>query len=165
MKKDSETIIDRVPKEWLELFRENEHHIRAKEILKDAIQMTLNSPEMTPEVKDIADFFIILLDETGNSFKYDAESVIRPVVKIAKAEGRDKGGKTRAKLDKRTGYLEEIEKEAVSRSENFKRYGYQAAFVAEMLKKYPDLKDGKAIIARLSRLKKTGLIKSLPKKQ
>ncbi|QOJ20725.1 MAG: hypothetical protein HRU77_08470 [Gammaproteobacteria bacterium] len=120
---------------------------------------------MTPEVKDTADFFILLLDETGNSFKCDAESVIEPVVKLAKAEGRDTGGKTRAAKDERTVYLDEIEKEAISRGPKFKRYGYQAAFVHEMLRKYdPKLRDDKAILKRLSKLKEKGLIEKLPNK-
>ena len=146
------------------LYEDNLHHIKARDILKGAIQTAMNNPAMTPEVKDTADFFILLLDETGNSFKYDADSVMNPVVRIAKAEGRDKGGKTRAANDARTEILQGIEKEAINRAKQFKRHGYQAEFVREVLKKYPALTDDKAIIRRLGKLKKKGLIEKVIKK-
>ncbi len=170
MKKTSDTVRSRLPEHFVKmvekLYNDNSPHIKAKDILKDAIQAAINDPAMTPEVKETGEFFILLLEETGNSFKYDADAVIEPVVKIAKAEGRDKGGKTRAKNDKRTACLDEIEKEAISRSENFKRYGYKAEFVREMLKKYEGiLSDDKAIHKHLSKLQDCGSIKSLPRKQ
>ncbi|OQW40473.1 MAG: hypothetical protein A4S08_04595 [Proteobacteria bacterium SG_bin4] len=155
------------------LYEDNLHHIKARDILKGAIQTAINNPAMTPEVKDTADFFILLLDETGNSFKYDADSVIKPVVKIAKAEGRDKGGKKRAENDKRTYYLKEIENEAIANSSKFKIYGYKAEFVREMMDVYginginrikDGLSDDKAIINRLKQLQKKGLIEKLNKK-
>ncbi len=146
------------------LYKDNLHHIKAKDILKDAIQAAIDNPAMTPEVKEAAELFILLLEETGNSFKYDADSVMEPVVKITRVEIPSKGGQQRAENDSRTKILEEIEKEAISRSKQFKRRGYQAEFVREMLKKHYTLTDDKAIIKRLGNLKKDGLIDKLHKK-
>ena len=108
---------------------------------------------------------IVFLIEDREPFKYDFDAVLKPVIKIAKAEGRDKGGKTRAAKDKRTTYLNEIEKEAISEAAKFRIYGYQAEFVRKMLKKYhPNLNDDKAILERLKQLKEKGLIDKIHKK-
>lgn len=146
-----------------EKLKANEHHEKAIEVLRKAIQLSASDPAMTPEVKNLAELFMILIDDR-EAFTYDFDAVMKPVVKIVKAEGRDKGGKMRAEKDTRTKCLNEIEKEAISNSSKFGRHGFQAEFVRDMLKKHPDLKDGKAILNRLRQLKQKGLIKKITKK-
>ncbi|SNX59269.1 hypothetical protein SAMN06296273_0709 [Nitrosomonas ureae] len=146
------------------LYEDNLHHIKARDILKDAIQAAIDNPDMTPEVKESGELFILLLEETGDSFKYDSDAVMEPVVKIARVEIPSKGGLKRAKNDPRSIALKEIENEAISRAEQFKRHGYQASFVREMLDKYRGvLSDDKAIISRLNKLKKTDKIRNCRK--
>ncbi|PTQ71415.1 hypothetical protein C8R26_1303 [Nitrosomonas oligotropha] len=148
-------------KKWIDdNLKANAQNENAMRILKEAIQAAANDPLMTPEVKELADMIVFLIEDR-EPFKYDFDAVLKPVIKIAKAEGRDIGGKTRAENDKRTAYLNEIEEEAISRATEFRRHGYQAEFVREMLNKYPNLKDEKAILKRLGKLKKSNSIEKL----
>ena len=142
------------------LYEDNLHHIRARDILKDAIQAAISNPAMTPEVKETANFFILLLEETGNSFKYDPDAVIDLVVQIARVEIPTKGGTARAENDKKTDCLKKIEGEAIARAKQFRRYGYQTEFAKEMLEKYPILEDDEAIKKRLRKLAREGSIES-----
>ena len=162
MGNEEKTWLELLPKhileQWQKSYENNLHHIKARDILKDAIQQAIENPSMTPEVKSAGEIFLILLDETGNSFKYDADAVLKPVIDIARVEIPSAGGTARAKNDKKTDYLNEIEKEAIARAEQFKRYGYQADFVRKMLAKYTELQDDKAIKTRLSKLAKDGKI-------
>lgn len=152
---------------WLEDgIKANTHHENAIGILKKAIQSAADDPAMTPEIKEIAEVFIILIDDR-NLFNYEAEDFLHPVIKIGKEEGRieitRKGGKKRAENDNRTQVLQKIEDEAIIEAKQFRRYGYQAEFVRNMLKKYPEIKDDQSILNRLIKLKKENKIASLKK--
>jgi len=142
------------------LYEDNLHHIKARDILKDAIKAAIDNQSMTPEVKETGEIFIILLEETGNSFKYDFDAIIDPIVQIARVEIPSKGGSTRAENDKKTECLRMIEEEAISRSKQFRKYGYQTKFAKEMLSIYQILEDNEAIKKRLRKLAKDGKIES-----
>jgi|GEM_PF-5710731 len=142
----------------------NVHHEKAIGILKEALQLAASDPAMTPEVKELADMIVFLIEDR-EPFNYDFDAVIDPVVQIARVEIPSKGGKARAANDERTEILQKIEKEAINQAGKFRRHGYQAEFVREMLAKYlSTLKDDKAILKRLGELKKKGLIEKFIKK-
>lgn len=82
-------IINRI----LKLCEDNAHHIKAKDILVNALETAMKHPDMTAELKETASLFILLLEETGDTFKYDADSVMAPVVEIVEKDTRSKSGK------------------------------------------------------------------------
>ncbi|MBL8497322.1 hypothetical protein ABF87_04285 [Nitrosomonas sp. JL21] len=158
------SLTDEDRKKITRLYEDNLHHIKAKDILKDAIHKAIDNPEMTPGVKEIGEMFIYMLLSCGESFDYTFDGAAKEIVDIARVEIPSAGGKARAENDEKTDYLKEIEKEAKARAEQFNRYGYKADFVREMLKKYPKLKDDKAINTRLGQLAKNGKIGRWQKK-
>lgn len=77
----------------VKIYEDNLHHIKAKNILKDAIQTAIDNPAMTPELKSTGELFINLLELTGNSFEYDPDAVIEPVKEIVEKDTRSQSGK------------------------------------------------------------------------
>lgn len=75
------------------LYEDNLHHIKARDILKDAIQVAIDNPSMTLEVKETGELFILLLEETGNSFKYDPDAVMEPIKKIVEKDTNSQSGR------------------------------------------------------------------------
>lgn len=142
----------------IKIYEDNLHHIKAKDILEDGIHKAINNPEMTPEVKKIGEMFIYMLHSCDDSFDYTFDGAAKEIVDIARVEIPTLGGKMRAESDEKTHFLQEIEKEAIAKAKEFKRYGYQAKFAREMLLKYPKLEDDEAIKTRLRKLAKDGKI-------
>jgi hypothetical protein len=99
MKNDSDTVrsvIDAMPdhlgKKIQELYETNLPNINAKDILKAAIQSAIDNPAMTPDIKEVGEMFVILLEETGYSFKYDFDSVIEPIKEIVEKDTKSQSG-------------------------------------------------------------------------
>lgn len=151
-------------KKWFEdNFKANEKNENAIRILKEALQSVANHSEMTPEVKEVAETLVYLIEDRV-LFEYSFDVLLDPVVQIARVEIPTKGGNIRAEKDKRTAIIKAIGKEAMKLSSNFKSFGYQAKFVREMLKKYPQIIDDKAVILHLNNLKKSGKLENYIKK-
>jgi hypothetical protein len=146
----------------------NAHHEEAVKILRTAIQSAADHPDMTKEVKEIADMFLLLFNERL-SFNYDSDAFFEPVIKIGESQGRSKNaqkaGRASAERNERTKYLNnEIKEEAIKQRKQFARYGYRAQFIREMMKRYPILVDDKAIAKLLGTLTREGLIPEYKKK-
>lgn len=145
----------------------NAHHEEAVKILRTAIQSAADHPDMTKEVKEIADMFLLLFNERL-SFNYDSDAFFEPVIKIGESQGRSKNarkaGRARAERDDKTQCLNEIKGEAIQQCKQFARYGYRAQFIREVMEKYPNLEDDKAIGRLLINLTSEGLIPEHKKK-
>lgn len=68
------------------LFEDNKHHEDAIKVLEKRIKEAIDDPVMTPEIKDLAETFLVLIKER-KVFKYDYESFFGPVIKQERNEG------------------------------------------------------------------------------
>lgn len=77
-------------------YRTNKHHEKALKILKNALQSAANDPAMTPEIKEIAEMFALLVEDR-EPFEYGFDAIINPVVKIVSRDTKSESGKNGAK--------------------------------------------------------------------
>jgi len=72
----------------------NGHHEKAIGILKEAIQSAAKEPSMTLEIKELAETFILLIEERS-MFEYDSDRFFDPIIKIDRSESGKNGAKWR----------------------------------------------------------------------
>ncbi len=77
--------------------RANAHNEEAMKVLLEALQSAANHPNMTPEVKEIADTLIILIEDK-TPFKYDFDTVLEPVIEIVEKGAQSNSGKHAANV-------------------------------------------------------------------
>lgn len=101
-------------KPFCKMYEDNLHHIKARDILKDAIQAAIHDSNMTPEVIGTGKLFLNLLELTDETFKYDANTVIVPIKEIVEKYTKSQSGKNavNAKLAK-THDIRAAAKEAI----------------------------------------------------
>lgn len=74
----------------------NAHHEKAIGIIKEAIQSAASNPAMTPEVKELADMLIFLIE--GRSMRdYTFDGIMEPLVKIVEKDTKSESGRNGAK--------------------------------------------------------------------
>ena len=75
----------------------NAHHIRAEKILLEHLRSAADHPEMTPEVKELVDTIILLIEKKYRLFEYDYHAYFEPVIEQEKRnaikESTSKAGK------------------------------------------------------------------------
>jgi hypothetical protein len=72
----------------------NGHHEKAIGILKEAIQSAAKEPSMTLEIKELAETFILLIEERS-MFEYDSDRFFDPIIKIDRSESGKKAAEKR----------------------------------------------------------------------
>jgi hypothetical protein len=70
----------------------NAHHEKAVGILKKSIQSAADNPAMTPEVRKVAELFILLIEER-NLFSYEFEDFLVPVIETVGKDTKSKSGR------------------------------------------------------------------------
>jgi hypothetical protein len=73
------------------LFEANAHHEKAVGILKRSIQSAADDPAMTPEVREVAELFILLIEDR-NPFSYEFEDFLVPVIETVGKDTKSKSG-------------------------------------------------------------------------
>ncbi len=70
----------------------NAHHEKAIGILKEAILLGASDPAMTPEVKELADMIVFLIEDR-NLHDYTFDGIMEPLAKIVEKDTRSQSGK------------------------------------------------------------------------
>ena len=79
-----------------ENLKANAHHEKAIGILKEAIQAAAFNTALTPEVKELADMLIFLIEDRS-VHDYTFDGIMEPLVKIVKKDTKSESGKNGAK--------------------------------------------------------------------
>lgn len=79
-----------------EKLKANAHHEKAIGILKEAVQLAASNPAMTPEVKELADMIVFLIEDR-NLHDYTFDGIMEPLIKIVEKDTKSKSGKNGAK--------------------------------------------------------------------
>lgn len=90
-------------------------------------------------------------------------NIIEELPAKARSETARTAGRARAANDEKTKALDEIEKIALEKKEEFSRRGFQAKFIRDMLESYTLIEDEKSIEKRLKKLKNENSISKISK--
>lgn len=87
-----------------EKLKANAHHEKAIGILKEAVQLAASDPAMTPEVKELADMIVFLIEDR-NLEDYTFDGIMEPLIKIVakdtKSQSASHAAKAKHEEDKR----------------------------------------------------------------
>lgn len=90
-------------KKWIDdNLKANTQNENAMRMLKEAIQTAAGNPLMTPEVKEIAKMFVLLIEDR-KPFEYDFDSLIEPIIKIVEKDTKSQSGSHAANVKHEEG--------------------------------------------------------------